>query len=109
MEKCLNDYLNDITNKVEKYVGDELGNLIEYILGSDIFFGEIRINLECCETHRWYGFLSVRNKSDLENLENKTLLNSKITRIKPFSKKAYIVDIERNYEQDMFIKRHNIY
>ncbi|MDU3600359.1 MAG: hypothetical protein E7F71_13360 [Clostridium perfringens] len=48
MEKCLNDYLNDITNKVEKYVGDELGNLIEYILGSDIFFGEIRINLECC-------------------------------------------------------------
>lgn len=109
MEKCLNDYLNDITNKVEKYVGDELGNLIEYILGSDIFFGEIRINLECCENHRWYGFLSIRNKSDLENLENKTLLNSKITRIKPFSKRAYIVDIERNYEQDMFIKRHNIY
>lgn len=109
MGKYLSCCLNDITNKVEKYVGDELGNLMQYILDSDIFFGGIKVYLACCETNKWYGTLSIANKSDLENIEDKTLLNRKITRVVPFSKRIYKVDIEGNYEQDMFIKRHNIY
>ena len=102
-------YLIDITNKVEKYVGDELGNLLEYILNSDIFFGRIRAHIICYENNKWYGMLEITSKTDLENIKNKTLLNSKIVRVEPFSKRAYKINIEKNYEQEKFLKEIGLY
>lgn len=104
----MEEYLKDIKEEVKKYQGEELGKLLRNVLNSSIFYERLRVHIFCSENDKWYSSLTIFNESDLDKIENPTLLNSKIIRVEPLNQRTYKIDIEKNYEQEILFEREKL-